>query len=274
VKRMRQKELRMAWQVGKGGKRSFFVGTAHFFPYSFKTSLSKMLDESRIALFEGPLDRESMERVVRAGSLEEGESPLLRDLDDRTVSEIKKIVIPTCRRRRFLFVLRRRSLDVEDPLLSMIKGMKPWMAFFTFWSQFLQQKGWESSVDLEAYSLAKEMSKETGNLESIEEQIRVLESISYEKILDFLKRARHWDEYADRYLECYLKGDLEGLRSNAYGFPSRHHSVIDQRDLVFYARMKEYLEEGGALVCVGAPHIHGIKELAEVDGFKVTQRGE
>ncbi|MBW1997891.1 MAG: TraB/GumN family protein [Deltaproteobacteria bacterium] len=271
---MRQKELRMAWQVEKEGKRSFFVGTAHFFPYSFKKSLSKMLDESRIALFEGPLDRESMEKVLRAGSLEGGESPLLRDLDERSVSEIKKTVIPTCRRRRSLFVLRRRRLDVEDPLLSMIRGMKPWLALFTLWTQFLRQKGWESSVDLEAYSLAKETGKEIGHLESIEEQIEVLEGISYERILDFLKRVRHWDEYAEGYVECYLKGDLEGLRSNAYGFPSRHHSVIDQRDLVFYARMKEYLEEGGGLICVGAPHMHGIRELAEADGFTFTQTRE
>jgi hypothetical protein len=33
------------------------------------------------------------------------------------------------------------------------------MAFFTLWTHHLEQQGWKSSVDLEAYRLAREMKK-------------------------------------------------------------------------------------------------------------------
>lgn len=262
----------MVWDVVKGDKRSYLIGTAHFFPYSFRTSLSRIIEPARAVLFEGPLDQDSMNKVVRAGSLGDGEeSVLLKDLGDRILSEIKSVLIPSCRKRRKLFLFTLREIKVEDPLLGMVRGMKPWMAFFTMWTHFLKQKGWRNSVDLEAYHIAREKGKPVTHLESIEEQIEVLESISYEKIVDFLKRVRHWDEYAETYASTYLEGDLEGLRSNTIGFPSRHHSVIDRRDEIFYERMKDDLEEGGAVACVGAPHIHGIKNLALKDGYSVSR---
>jgi len=272
MKRTKERELKMVWEVMKGDRRSYLIGTAHFFPYSFRTSLLKLIGTARAILFEGPLDEDSMNKVVRAGSLGEGEeSVLLKDLGNRILSEIKGVLIPSCRKRRRLFLFTLREIKVEDPLLGAVSGMKPWMAFFTLWTHFLKQKGWLNSVDLEAYHIAGELGKPITHLEDIEEQIEVLEAISYEKIVDFLKRVRHWDEYAETYARTYLEGDLEGLRSNTIGFPSRHHSVIDRRDEIFYERMKDDLEEGGAVACVGAPHIHGIRDLALKDGYRVRR---
>lgn len=272
MKRINERELKMVWEVAKGDRKSFLVGTAHFFPYSFRISLSRILAGARAALFEGPLDRDSMNKVIGAGSPGGEESRLLKDLGDDHLTQIKRVLIPGSRRRRSLFLLGFRHFKAEDPLLDMVRGMKPWMAFFTLWAHFLEQKGWKNSVDLEAYNIAREMGKKIVCLESIEEQIDVLESISYEKIIDFLRRARHWEEYAREYVRSYLEGDLESLRSNIMGFPSRHHSVIDRRDKIFYERMKGYLEEGGAVVCVGAPHIYGIRQMALMDGYGVMRR--
>ncbi len=66
-------------------------------------------------------------------------------------------------------------------------------------------------------------------------------------------------------------GDLERIKSKGLRFPSRHHSVIDHRDKIFYARMLEYLEQGDAVVFVGAPHVRGVSKLLRADGYQITR---
>jgi uncharacterized protein YbaP (TraB family) len=70
----------------------------------------------------------------------------------------------------------------------MVKGMKPGLAFFSIWSNFLKKNGWQHSVDLEAYTIADELGKKIDFLETIEDQIGVLESLTRERITTFLKQ--------------------------------------------------------------------------------------
>ena len=62
--RSREKPLRMVWRVEKDGRRSYLVGTAHFFPYSFVGSLTRLLQKVGTVMFEGPLDEESTARIA------------------------------------------------------------------------------------------------------------------------------------------------------------------------------------------------------------------
>jgi len=66
-RRTNEKELKMIWEVEKDHRRSYLVGTAHFFPYSFKTSLHRCLENADTVMFEGPLDPDNMARVVNRG---------------------------------------------------------------------------------------------------------------------------------------------------------------------------------------------------------------
>ena len=106
-------------------------------------------------------------------------------------------------------------------------------------------------------------------MESVEEQVAVLEGLSYDRIVEFLRRVDRWDEYRKEYVRRYLSGDLENIRTTATGFPTRHRSVIDRRDEAFYERMRPYLDEGGAVVCVGVPHVPGICSLLQTNGFQI-----
>ena len=54
----KEKPLRTIWKVEKAGCTSFLVGTAHFSPYSFKKSLTRLIQDVETVLFEGPLDEE------------------------------------------------------------------------------------------------------------------------------------------------------------------------------------------------------------------------
>jgi uncharacterized protein YbaP (TraB family) len=268
-----QKELKMIWQIEKNHKRSFLVGTAHFFPYSFKNSLGRYLQGARTAIFEGPLDQENMARVLNRGFDRQSGYHLFDDLDPKTIHRITHEITPRPRDKEKFLIFDLRKFTIENPVHEMVKGMKPWLAFFTIWSAYLQKNGWKYSVDLEGYTLAGQLNKEIIFLETIEEQINVLEALSRDRIIDFLKQIDQWPQLAREYATSYLIGDLEKLRHRGLRFPSRHHSVIDRRDQIFYERMGAYLHQGDAIVFVGAPHVIGLRKLLQVDGYQITGPG-
>jgi uncharacterized protein YbaP (TraB family) len=271
--RSNEKELKMIWEVVKNHKRSYLVGTAHFFPYSFKTSLHCCLENADTVMFEGPLDPDNMAKVVNRGFDNQSSYHIFDDLDRQTINRITRELAPPCRGRNTFFILNLRKFNLENPLYEMVKGMKPWLAFFTIWSNYLKKNGWKYSVDLEGYTLAEGLGKKIVFLETIEEQINVLENLSRNRIIDFLKGIDQWHELAQNYVSCYLTGDLEQIKSKGLRFPSRHHSVIDHRDKIFYERMLEYLKQGNAVAFVGAPHVPGVSKLLREDGYQVEGPG-
>ena len=266
----KEKELKMIWEVEKNRKKSYLVGTAHFFPYSFKTSLHRCLQNSRTVMFEGPLDPDNMTRVVDCGFDSRSKYHIFDDLDPNTIDRITHAIAPQCRNKDKFLIFNLRKFSLENPVYEMVKGMKPWLAFFTIWSNYLQKNGWKYSVDLEGYTIAGKLAKKIVFLETIEEQINVLENLSRERIIDFLKRVDQWHELAREYAACYLAGDLEKLKSKGLRFPSRHHSVINRRDWIFYERMFEYLDQGDAVAFVGAPHVRGMSKLMREDGYQIS----
>lgn len=257
----------MIWKAHKNGRLSYLVGTAHFFPFCFKTSLTRLYRQVECVLFEGPLDESSMQAVVQAGC-QGGEACLLPHLDQPMLERIARALKMFRQEARLLVAL---ELDAALPptVDAMIQGMRPWMAFFTIYTRYAAQKGWKHSVDMEAYLLARKMKKKISFLESIDEQIEVLDSLSLEQILDYLRRIDQWATYMDNMVRWYSEGDLEQIALNPYGFPTRNPWVIDRRDEIMYRRMLPYLEHGNAAVFVGSVHVVGIRRLLEADGYEV-----
>jgi hypothetical protein len=266
----REKELKMIWEVHKDNKLSYLVGTAHFFPYSFKTSLRRYLKKVRTAIFEGPLDDDNMAKVVAAGCESQDSYHLFDELDKRAIDDITDVLRPACRDPNSFFIMDLCNFRMENPVYEMIKGMTPWLAFFTIWSNYLKKNGWKYSVDMEGYDLAKAMGKKVVFLETIDEQIKVLKNLSHERILEFLRNVDRWPTVAQAYVDSYLDGDLARLRSMGLRFPSRHHSVIDHRDEIFYERMQDYLVEGDLVAFVGAPHVRGLSKLLRENGYRIS----
>ena len=265
----KQKKLKMIWEVQKNGKRSHLVGTAHFFPYSFRKSLQRCLKNARMVMFEGPLDDHNMDRVRQAGFDPQREYHLFDELDDETIAGITAALIPVCRMRNSSQFIHYCKDSLKETVYDLVKGMQPWLAFFTLWSTYLQSNGWKYSVDMEGFSVAQELGKKILFLESIEEQIKVLQNISHEKIIYFLKQVADWEKLAGDYVKSYLKGDLEKLRLSGIRFPSRHHTVIDHRDQIFFERMRVELARGDIVAFLGAPHLKGMSRLLLADGYHV-----
>ena len=260
----------MIWELDKNNKRSLLIGTAHFFPYSFKKTLANCLQNARMVLFEGPLDADSMAQVVNCGIDRQSEYHIFDDLDVKTINKITHRITPKCRDKDKFLIFNFRKFSIENPVYEMVKGMKPWLAFFTIWSNYLQKNGWTYSVDLEGHTIASQLNKNIQYLETIEEQIAVLENLSRDRIVEFLKQVDRWPEQAQDYASCYLDADLGKLKSRGLRFPSRHHSVINHRDRIFYERMSEYLQQGNAVVFVGAPHVRGMSKFLLEDGYQIS----
>jgi uncharacterized protein YbaP (TraB family) len=268
-----EKTFRMVWEVSREGRVSHLAGTAHFFPYSFKDSLAALLNTAETVLLEGPLDKESMAKVARSGTGAGAGNPLGDLLDEKSMGRIRSILFPVVGGGSSSPMARLLISRMGDPLDDMVWGMKPWMAFFTLWTSYLEKRGWKYSVDLQAYETAKAMNKEIVFLELIEEQIDVLETLSLERIRDFLSRAEEWEGYVKAYVKRYLRGDLDGLLSLSMGFPSRTASVIERRDEILFRRMLPYLSRGNAVAFVGAPHVRGIHPLLLREGYTVKHAG-
>ncbi len=270
---LKEKRLRMIWEVSRDKKSSYLVGTAHFFPYSFRRSLVKYIREVDAVLIEGPLDEDTMSKVVESGFQNDIKSSLLHILDEEVINKlVKELTAPfKCRSTFFRYYGHVMEKDTYDSLSTTLSGMKPWLAFFSIWYQYLKMRGWAYSMDKDAYLIATELDRNVSYLETIDEQITALEQIPVERIVSFISKIDNWREYTNRYVKVFLKGDLETLMANAEVFPTRCEAVIENRDLVLYERMGQYIDKGTCLICVGSTHIMGIKEMLKNDGWTIQQ---
>jgi len=270
----KEKVLRTIWSTEKGGKLNFLVGTAHFFPYHFRISLRRLLRKTKRVLFEGPLDPSSMAQVILHGSEGKGSLEIYEALDPETIQGIKEktgdLFADSSYLPPFLPPVKKRT----DPLRDHFERLNPWLAFFNIWTSYLKVKGWEGSVDLEAFEIAKRMRREIHFLETIDEQVQVLEQIPTERMIRFLKKAHHWDEYSDAYVQAYLRGELADWMAGTNDFPSRCPLVIDDRDKVFFERMQPFIQKGETAIFLGAPHLRGVNRMLENDGHLVKQLHE
>ena len=259
----------MVWRVEKKGRTAFLVGTAHFFPHRFEKALAKLIRDAETVLLEGPLDNESMERIIQCGCQGENSPDICRDLGNLKVNEINRRLHHGLLRKNpsapYLRIVRRNTANFVE---KHTEGVRPWMAFFRIWSRFLD---WSHSMDLEAYQVARRLGKKIVFLETVEEQIAALDKIPYERILGYLNRIEEWDEDDTQFVRCFLAGDVDGLRSVALHLPTRCESIIKDRDPVLFERMKPFLDEGGSAVFVGVGHIYGIRKMLLKEGYTLSQ---
>ncbi|GAB4535652.1 MAG: TraB/GumN family protein [Anaerolineae bacterium] len=264
----RDKPLRMVWRVEKDGRRSYLVGTAHFFPYSFARSLTGLLRKVETVIFEGPLDEESMDRIASYGR--QGDSlPSLADaLEPEVIREINRQLgrrLGDQAGSEFYFILEPSRPNYFEMVT---RGVRPWMAFFSIWSTCL---GWKYSVDMEGFHIAQKLGKRICFLETVEEQLAVLDAIPFERIVRQLNQISHWPVYTGRYVELFLAGDVHGLLSLTDNFASRCRPVVSDRDGLLFQRMKSIFEREDAVAFVGFPHFPGISKLFLEQGYRVSQ---
>ncbi len=268
-----ERNLKMVWKVKKNGRTNFLVGTAHFFPYSFRRSLTHLINKADVVLFEGPLDESNMEAVREYGLVTLDDPSLYDTLDQKTIAELNKELgggseFTECSLASYMHLFKRENHDL---LSREIEGLRPWMAFFKLWSQYLAKRGWKHSVDLEALSVARGLGKKVVFLESIEEQLTALDGIPFERIINYVNNFKNWGKFSHHHRKQYLKGSLDGLLNIISIFPTRCPSIVEHRDPVFFERMRCYVDSGNTAIFLGTTHIRGVIQMLEQEGFTVTQ---
>ncbi len=261
----------MVWKIEKEGRVSFLVGTAHFTPYRFEKALTKLTRWAEIVLFEGPLDQESMARVVQYGRQGEDTPSIDEALDPAMIKEINKQL--GARLSPHILSTAVSYLDLIHPTTSDFlelhtRGVRPWMAFFAIWSTFLN---WKHSMDVEAFHIAQKLGKKIEYLETIEDQLTALDGIPFDRIVNYLNHIKHWKVHKELYLKAFLEGDLPKFFSMTGEFPTRCDSILKKRDPIFFNKIKTFFQEGKTVAFVGVAHIPGIRKMFLDEGYQVTQ---
>jgi uncharacterized protein YbaP (TraB family) len=267
----KEKPLRTVWRVNKDGQTSSLVGTAHFSPYRFKKTLTELIQDAETVLFEGPLDEESMARVVQYGQRGENAPSLYNALHPDVIAEINKLLAarsgPQTTAVPYLDLIHPASSDLLE---IHAKGVRPWMTFFTIWSAFLN---WKHSMDVEAFHIARKLRKKIDYLETIEDQLAALDRIPFERIVNYLNHIGNWRVHKEVFTKAFLEGDIQQFFSMTGEFPTRCESIIAKRDPIFFRRMKVFFEKGKTVAFVGVGHIPGIRKLFLDEGYRVIQEG-
>jgi len=265
----KEKPLKTIWKVEKAGTASFLVGTAHFSPYSFKKSLTRLIQDVETVLFEGPLDEESMARVVQYGRQGENAPSLYKALQPAAMKEINRRLSThsggSSRADSYLDMLH---VTVSDPLEELARGVRPWMTFFTIWSAFLS---WKYSMDMEAFHIAQKLGKKIQYLESIEDQLAALDGIPFERIVNYLNHIKSWRVHKELFKKAFLEGDIQQFYSMTGEFPTRCESILTKRDPIFFKGIQASFKVGRAVAFVGVAHLPGIRKSFLEEGYHVTQ---
>jgi uncharacterized protein YbaP (TraB family) len=264
----RREKLRMVWQIEKGDRVSFLVGTAHFSPYRFESDLVRLFQRVETAFFEGPLDDETLARVAEYGRNGEGCPSVCDALDPGVLQTIGRYFddrIPHRSAESYLEFFRSPSPSFLE---TGVRGTRPWMALFALWSGFL---AWKHSLDRDAFHFAQRLGKKICFLETIEEQLAALDGIPFERIVDYVNRFSRWSSYKKQFIHDYLRGDLKRLMSRTTGFPTRCDSILGERDRKFFERLKPSFEQGGSAAFLGLSHIPPIQKMFLDAGYRVSQ---
>ncbi len=268
-----ERKLRMTWRLNYRGRESVLVASAHFSPHSFQSSLNHFISCARTVIFEGPLDPPDMEKVRTRGSGSREHLSLCEALRPETIQKINQYLGGPEGMRNPAFAAKARALKLIDEnfLQDETRGLRPWMALFGIWTRFLSFHGWNGSVDLEAYDIARRLNRKVVFLETIEAQVEAMEGIPFEKIVQFFESFDRWERFAHRYKSYYLRGNIDAIMGSTVVFPTRCESIVDKRDPVFFNGMKPFVEEGGALAFFGVIHMRGVIKLLREWGCEVTK---
>ncbi|MFN2268800.1 MAG: TraB/GumN family protein [Desulfonatronovibrio sp.] len=264
-----QRNFKMLWKVTKNQKTSWIGGSAHFSYYSFKYSLGKLFNNAETIIFEGPLGKVSMAYVDQMGKNPgPGANSLIKLMDEQEINNLKKVVQGPD--NFWLRLLNSSPAGLPD-VRYYLSRTRPWMAFYGLWSGFLKRIGWEQSVDMEAWNLAKDRDKCVMTMENIEDQVKTLESIPVERIIHFFKDCKEWKKMAQQNKKAYLKGDLESMFGTSTEFPTRTRLVINRRDELFLRQMLPHMNRGRCVVLVGTAHMFNLRHMLRDAGFKVEK---
>lgn len=262
-------ERGLLWRIeGKGAPPSHVFGTVHLSDprvTRLPPPVAREFDQARSVSLELTLDNSNVLALANRMLFTDG-----RDLPGVAGAELfgKAAAITA-------------GLGLPEPLLRMFK---PWAV-----ALLLSAPPQDPSQVLDAVlaRAAREQGKPVHELEGMEEQIGVLESMPDSEQVALLRQTvderERLPQLIGRLIESYLARDLAAmwrLSQQSAGTPEGRqlhevlaHRLLYERNERMVARMEARLAEGGAFIAIGALHLYGsrgVPALLERRGYRVT----
>ncbi|PIP35274.1 MAG: TraB/GumN family protein [Desulfobacterales bacterium CG07_land_8_20_14_0_80_52_14] len=255
------------WRIERSGLRpSFLMGTIHVEDervLQLSPAAELAFSATDALVLELVLDEVAVFKAAAAMIYMDGtdlKAVLGEDLFTKTASAMKTYGVPEIALRR----------------------MKPWAVMSTL---MVPKPKTGNFLDLLLYRRAVQSGKSVFGLETVEEQVGVLESLPLKDQIEILRETLDQFELFPRVfstmIEMYLAGDLDGLaalserfiQTQDRGLVNRFMERLnDNRNLRMAERLQTYLEQGNVFVAVGALHLSGensLLRLLEARGYTV-----
>ncbi len=255
------------YAVSKGEQRSFLMGTMHVgfgFEEVLNAQARRHYQAARAVMMEVDASQLDPAQMMQSALLAPGQSL------QAMLGEV---------------LWRKLVARVGDRLPApVLAKMKPWLPAILLVMDDMQRALHEvrpdaelHTMDMELLQAAKKAGKTLLFLESIEQQLAVLNAIPAAEQLAELKRTLSEDnaELGRAMIDAYARGDEADLtaalfdQSQMLAAPGFFEAVLFERNARWLPMIEQQIREGGVLVAVGAGHLLGERGLLA----ELKQRG-
>ena len=263
------------YEISRNGKTAYLFGTIHvgrpdFYPLELVVTQALAQSSELVVELDATQGDKMQAAILRHATL-----PDSRSLDT--------LLTPALRKRL------QTQLDAQGTPRASVQAFKPWMASLSLVMGAMQQYGFNPAyaTDLYLIELARNFNKAIGELESIDYQLKLFDSLSLKEQLDFLdetlkllEQGRMRDD-TQALVDAWLASDARALQQQS--LKSMHDSprsarwmqqkLFTERNQLMAAGIDRMLAEGRQpFVAIGALHLtgsDGVPALLEKRGFRI-----
>ncbi|HLU07725.1 MAG TPA: TraB/GumN family protein [Woeseiaceae bacterium] len=260
------------WQLDGHNNRVYLLGSVHLLradDHPLPSVIDETYEDAEKVIME--LDMDDVDPVEAQSLLTE----LGLIQDDRSLSDLMG---PEYAEAAALAT----SADIP---LSMLVKSEPWLAAITVEQLMLSRIGFNPLYGIEHHFMEKAEAdeKEILGLETVEEQLRFLDSMSIESqralLLQSLKESVDIQKIMDELVDAWRHGDIAFMQDNMLDemkeYPELYRTIVVDRNRNWLGKIRELLDdEDDYLIIVGALHLigeDGLPALLAEQGLEVRQ---
>ena len=261
-----------AWRVGGADGQIWILGSVHYlrqqdYPLpQIVDELYELADTLVMELDLDDLDPAAMQGSFASAGVLPATTTLRSILDPETYSRTESL-----------------ATNLGMPM-TLLERLEPWLVSLTLTDLTMVRLGFQASQGLEQYLVrrATDDRKEILGLESIEDQIGIFDTLSFEDQAVLLSQSvedlADPEEYMDGMLDAWRAGSLEELAEqfseDFANSPALEDALVASRNARWVTQIDEMLDDGQRyLIVVGALHLVGddsVVRMLQARGIEVS----
>lgn len=261
----KKKDNSLLWKIeGKGIKTSYLMGTFHMLPqadFELKEKVKKAFDNAEQIVLELDMDDPAMQsKMMQHIMLKDGKN--LKDFMTDEESEFLDKELTKSFGQGLAAFGQMKPLAITSMITMSLMGKQP------------------ASFEMTFVKMAQEQQKEILGLETVAEQMKVFDDISYESqlddIIEMLSDKEITNDFFAKMIDSYKKEDLKSLMNQMeeqMDDPKDMAIMLDNRNKNWIPLIGEMATEKSTFFGVGAGHLpgkNGVINLLIKAGYEVT----